>query len=161
MPIPETDNIQFTRAEPDDAATLTEVAIRSFADEVAQYGRGPDGHDQIEQHLSFMQQALYYKICSADQIIGGFCLIELAADHLELGIIFLDPDVQNKRVGSRAMRFMEQMYPQVKTWTLDTGFESFRNQRFYEKCGYVQVGRTDADPETGFYKVLYQKMIAE
>ncbi|WP_246009398.1 hypothetical protein [Brevibacillus fluminis] len=86
MPIPETDNIQFTRAEPDDAATLTEVAIRSFADQVAQYGRGPDGHDQVEQHLSFMQQALYYKICSDDQIIGGFCLIELAADHLELGI---------------------------------------------------------------------------
>ncbi|NTU23512.1 GNAT family N-acetyltransferase [Brevibacillus sp. HB1.2] len=149
----------FKKAVPANAEQLTQIAVRCFAEDVQKYGEGPVGHDQPDQHVLFMQKAHYYTILLDDQIVGGFCLLPVDHEHLELGIIYVDPDKQNLRIGSQTMQFMEAAYPHIKKWTLDTGYEAERNQYFYEKCGYKKVGETAPNAANGFYKFRYEKRI--
>ena len=52
----------------------------------------------------------------------------------------MHPDYQNQGIGSQAMTFLEETYPHINQWTLDTPVWAKRNQRFYEKHGYVKTG---------------------
>lgn len=151
----------FKKAVPADAEQLTQIAIRSFAEEVQKYGEGPAGHDMPEQHVMYMQSSHYYTILVDDAIVGGFCLIPVDSDHLELGIIYVDPERQNMRIGSQTMQFIEAAYPHIKKWTLDTGYEALRNQHFYEKCGFKKVGASEPNKTNGFYKIKYEKRVGQ
>ncbi|ARU62657.1 GNAT family N-acetyltransferase [Tumebacillus avium] len=150
--------ITFEKARPQDADRLAEVAKRAFAEDVAKYGFGPPGHDSAEEHRMFMSHAHYYKILEDGQIIGGFCLIQESPSCLELGIIYVDPSLQSKGIGSQAMTFMHEEFPHITHWKLDTGFEAYRNHHFYQKAGYTIVGKTEPDA-TGYHKIVFEKLL--
>jgi GNAT superfamily N-acetyltransferase len=153
--------ITFKRAVVTDSADLTAVQKRTFDDDSRRYlgteTGGPPGYDSHKWQLTMMKRGLYYKILSDGQLIGGMIIFNLGGGHYELGRIFIDPNFQNQGIGTQAMAFIEQRFPDARKWTLDTPAWAVRNHHFYEKLGYVRVG--EATLGGGLAGILYAKVV--
>lgn len=155
-------NLKYEIATEKDIPELTKVMTRTFDDDTQKYlgepKGGPDGYDTGEFFQRWMideENSTGYKILLNDKIIGAF--IVFIHDNREnvLGTMFIDPDYQNKRIGTLTWRFIEETYPNTKTWTLDTPSWATRNHHFYEKkCGFEKVREQPLDEWSLF---VYQK----
>ena len=152
--------LTFLRATDADAETLVAAQIASFHHDAVLYpgveAGGPPGYDS----LAFMQRMMaggdVYAIRADGVIVGGIGVFDEGSGHYHLGVIFLDPDHQNRGIGTRAMHFLEATYPDWHRWTLDTPQYAIRNHHFYEKLGYVRVG-IDVQPDITLY--IYEKRL--
>ena len=54
--------------------------------------------------------------------------------------IFVLPQYQNQGIAYTAIQKVFKMYPDVKTWKLDTILQEKGNCHLYEKCGFKRVG---------------------
>lgn len=149
--------ISFERAKESDAPGLLKAKVRAFEEDLKRYGFGPPGYDSIEDTKRAINKAAYYKILSDGNIIGGFSIYEQGGARFELGSIYIDPDYQNLGVGSKAIGFIENQFPQARKWILDTPYLNFRNHHFYEKAGYVKVGEKLVEDFPGFCLFIYEK----
>ena len=149
--------IRFERAKLEDAKPLALASWRAFNHDV-HYGApskgGPPGYRSAQFQGKAMKWGIYYKIVSDYQIIGGIIVFDKGGGHFELGRIFLDPEHQNQGIGSQALRFVEEAFPQARRWTLDTPRWNQRTQRFYEKMGYVRVGEGRPDGSLCLYEKI-------
>lgn len=150
--------ICITRAVESDCEALACVANSVFSMDSKINGPLPDGVADPEAHKSYIQMSNYYKILNNGELVGGLCLIKEAPKHVEVGIIFLEPEMQDQGIGRDVLCVMEEVYSNITQWTLDTGYQDYRNQHFYEKLDYNRVGTTEPE-ENGYYKILYQKII--
>jgi GNAT superfamily N-acetyltransferase len=137
--------LRFEKADLKDARTLALICERAFHSDV-DYGApgatgGPPGYNSDRWQIRLMISSEYYKILLDDRIVGGIFFGPVAYQHYELMRIFVDPAYQHQGVGVQAMAFMESLHLEVKRWTLGTPQWNTRTPRFYEKCGYVLVGR--------------------
>lgn len=102
-----------------------------------------------------MKSGVYYKILDGDMIIGGMVISRLKPGQYRLRRLYVDPDYQDKGVGTKAISFMENEFPDAQVWNLDTPVVATRNHHFYEKLGYVRTG------DGGGGQYLYEKRIAQ
>ena len=141
--------LDLAPATPDDADALAAVSRRAFDDDI-RYGApgpgGPPGYDSPEWQRRVMvsRGCRYYKLSLADHIVGGAIVFERGAGHYYLGRIYLEPAVQNRGLGRRALALLWAAVPAARVWTLETPDWNPRTQHFYERAGFVKV-RTDAD----------------
>ena len=153
--------IRFVKARTRDAEELTEVQRRTFDEDSRRFaGRpgGPPGYDSVDWTLWAIKTGIYFKISAGDQIIGGVILFDMHQRHFNLGRIFVDPDWQDRGIGTQAIQFIEKTFPYVKRWSLDTPEWAVRNHHFYEKLGYVRVGE-EVPPGVDMRLYLYEKRI--
>jgi len=140
--------IQFKKARVADAQTLALISGRAFDHDV-HYGApgpgGPPGYKSDQWQRKMMRLGDYYKILDDDQIIGGFIIFRKAPREYELGRIFIEPDYQNRGLGSQAFAFIWAEYPLAKRWTLGTPAWNRRNRHFYQKVGFVEIGMDGPD----------------
>lgn len=143
--------ISFERAGPADAEALVQVQVRAFHDDARLYPgippSGPPGYDSLPVMLEKIQRDEVYKVLREGQIIGDLIICPQGDGHYHLDVICIDPDHHNQGIGTQAMQFMEQQYPDASRWTLDTPFYAIRNQHFYEKLGYVKVAENPVPVE--------------
>ncbi len=148
--------IQFELAKPEDAKALALISWQAFEHDI-NYGApsvgGPPGYKSDRWQRKMMSGGHYYKISLDDRIIGGFIIFDKGGGHYQLGRIFLEPECQNKGIGTQTVQFIEKMYPAAKKWTLDTPRWAVRNHHFYQKMGYVEVKTTKDN------LVWYQKLM--
>lgn len=147
------------RATPADVEALVQVQIAAFHNDTALYGvelGGPPGYDSVADTLKKISTCDFYKIMSDDQIIGGLTVYVEAEGVCHVDMIYLDPTYHNQGIGSHAMTYIEQTYPDAKKWTLHTPEWAIRNQHFYEKLGYVKVGE-EVLPDITLY--AYEKRL--
>jgi GNAT superfamily N-acetyltransferase len=151
--------ITFERAIPVDAVALTEVQTRTFDDDsrrfLGQPSGGPPGYDSVGWQVQRMQRgADYYKILADGQIVGGMIVFKPGPDTMVLGRIYVDPDFQDRGIGTQAMAWVEAQYPGAQTWRLDTPTWATRNHHFYEKLGYKRVRVVAAEENVEYEKRL-------
>lgn len=154
--------ISIKRAQTEDAHELLKIRIEAFKEDEDLYGFGPPGYDSLENLLNAIESAVYFKILDAEKIIGGMSVYELGENVFWLGAIYLKKEYQNKGIGSCAIRFLENEFPEVRSWRLETPYLSFRNHHFYEKLGYVKSGEKVhecCNPE--FFLYIYEKTIQQ
>lgn len=146
--------IRVERAGLADARELTRISWKSFEYDI-NYGApgigGPPGYKSILWQRMLIQRAKYFKILYDERIIGGFIVFPKGNGHYELGRIFVDPDYQNQGIGTKALEYMEELFPEAKKWRLGTPRWNRRTHHFYEKTGYTRVGE---DENFGY---LYEK----
>lgn len=147
--------ITITDAKVEDAYELLNTKIKAFEDEVKLYGFGPPGYDSIENQIKSIINGHYYKIIDNFIIIGGISAFEIGSAQFRIGSVFINPDYQNKGIGSKAITHLLKEFPYIKKWSLETPHLSFRNHHFYEKMGFIKVGET-AFESNGFYLFLYE-----
>lgn len=149
----------FENAIESDAKILREIAIKAFQDDYNTYGSMPPEIDTIGWHKSNIKSGMYYKIIYENKIVGGIKLFDLKNLHFRLGAIFIEPDYQNKKIGTEAIKFIEREYPNVKKWSLDTPYKSYRNHYLYEKLGYKKVAEEYPEQNKEFCLYIYEKHI--
>ena len=155
--------IELKPAMPVDAVELTDVQMRTFDEDSRAHGQGerggPPGYDSVAWQIDMMQRGQYFKLVDTQRIIGGAIVFDYGCGHFELGRIYLDPEFQNRGLGSIAMQLIEQQFPTAERWTLDTPHWAKRNHHFYEKLGYVKVREEAIDELGGLRLFFYEKEI--
>ena len=143
-------DISFRLMEESDIPDLTQVMKRAFDDDaqkhLGQESGGPPGYDNggfFQEWLLPYEESVGYKVLVGDDLIGGIIVWILPKAHNILGTIFVDPNFQDRGVGQRIWIFIEETYPDAKSWRLGTPAWAIKNHHYYEKCGFVRV---DEDP---------------
>jgi GNAT superfamily N-acetyltransferase len=140
-------NLSFEVITEADIPELTRVMTRAFDDDSRKHlGKekgGPDGYDNgdfFRKWLFGFKETDGYKVVLDRTAIGGIIVWILPDGDNIVGTIFIDPDYQDRGVGSTAWKFIESKYPQTKTWRLTTPKFATKNHFFYKtKCGFTRV----------------------
>lgn len=143
-------SIQFAKAGTSDALTLTGISKRSFDSDVLIGGPpsgGPPGYMSLPFHTKIARQGHLYKLTDEGLIVGGAILF-LKDDILNVARIFVAPEHFCKGYGIFMMREVENLFPEVKEFTLDTPVWNVRTNSFYTKLGYREIKR---DKEFVYY----------
>ncbi len=140
----------FLIMEEPDIPVLMPVMKRAFDDDARKHlgkeSGGPPGYDDGEFFRTWLlpyQESVGYKIRSGDQVIGGIIVWILPEGHNILGTIFVDPEYQDLGVGQQTWQFIEETYPETRSWRLGTPVWAIKNHHFYAKCGFKRV---ESDP---------------
>ena len=148
--IGKTKRLEFEKITESDLPRLTEVMKRAFDDDaqkhLGQESGGPPGYDDGEFFRTWLfpfEESIGYKIILEESVIGGIIVWILPDGHNILGTIFVDPDYQDLAVGQDTWQFIEETYPDTKSWRLGTPDWATKNHHFYAKCGFEAV---EADP---------------
>jgi GNAT superfamily N-acetyltransferase len=144
------ETLTFRQMQESDIEAISPVMRRAFDDDaqkhLGQPTGGPPGYDDGEFFRTWLlpyDESIGYLVLKGEQIIGGIIVWILPEGHNILGTIFVDPDHQDHGVGQRTWGFIEQSYPETKSWRLATPEWATKNHAFYEKCGFQRV---DDDP---------------
>ncbi len=143
--------LEFKSIIEDDLIEITEIMMRAFDDDARQYqGKekgGPEGYDNGEFFRKWLfgyDESTGFKIILDSNTIGAMILWIFSDGKNLLGNIFIDPDIQNRGVGSQVWSWIEAKYPETKSWSLETHHKSIRNHHFYEKkCGFTKIKEQD------------------
>ena len=139
-------SLQFVKAGTSDAPVLNAISKHAF-DSDAEVGApsagGPPGYMSLKYHMKMARSGHLYKLTENGLIIGGAILFP-DGDTLNIGRIFVNPDLHRKGYGIRMMREIEAMFPDIRTFTLDTPAWNIRTNSFYRKMGYTEARRDEA-----------------
>jgi len=159
----------FAVFEQGDIPSLTTIMTAAFNQDAQLFhGKqedGPPGYDTGEffrKWLFGQEVTAGFKILSDGEIVGATIVWIHPSGENFLGTIFVDPEHQNKGIGSQTWRFIEASYPLARSWSLTTPALSKRNRHFYvAKCGFREeriedgfvhmkkITKADIAPEPG------------
>lgn len=91
----------------------------------------------IKDSLCAKGSKAYHIVCDG-LIVGGIVLvIDIAARHGSLDLLFINPDIHSRGIGMSAWKTVEMMYPEITVWETHTPYFEKRNIHFYvNKCGF-------------------------
>ena len=138
-------SLRLLKASPSDALTISGISKRAFDSDVsvgAPAPSGPPGYMSAEFHAEMAEQGHLYKLTEDGLVVGG-ALLFLEGDVLNVGRIFVAPEHFRKGYGIFMMQEIENMFPGVKEFTLDTPVWNVRTNSLYPKLGYTEVKRDD------------------
>ncbi|KAA0564409.1 GNAT family N-acetyltransferase [Bacillus sp. CH30_1T] len=81
----------------------------------------------------------YFKIIYQEELVGGVIVTLEGKRHGRVDRIFVDPNYQGKGIGSSTIRLIEEKFPKVRLWELETSRRRLNNHAFYEKMGYKKI----------------------
>jgi len=143
-------NLAFQVMNETDIPEVTLIMKRAFDDDAQKHlgkeSGGPPGYDNggfFRTWLLPYQESVGYKILSLQILIGGIIVWILPEGHNILGAIFVDPVYQDQGIGYKTWQFIEDTFPETKSWRLVTPSWAIKNHYYYKKCGFKQV---DSDP---------------
>ena len=134
----------FTPLREQDIEALTPIMRRAFDEDTRLHLGLPAGGPQGYDDGSFLRRyglhpgATAYCIHAQGRLAGGVILWINDTDHCNtLGNLFLDPELQNRGLGTQVWREIERMFPDTLLWNTETPIYSHRNHNFYvNKCGF-------------------------
>lgn len=135
--------MELLKAGTADALVLNCISKQSFDSDVdvgAPSKVGPPGYMSLKYHMKMARSGHLFKLIDNGLIVGGAILFP-DGDQLNIGRIFISPEHFRKGYGTCMMRQIEAMFPDVRTFTLDTPVWNARTNAFYAKLGYAEVRR--------------------
>jgi len=144
------------KLQKNDMETLFSIAVRSFEPDYYKYGVYPPLLNM--KRKKFSPPRIFGKAIFANNTIVGGAFILAFGKKGEIGAIFIDPNEQHKGYGKQVMIMIEEMYPKVRRWKLETPGESYGLHRFYESVGYIKAGEW-SDKKSGMLAFQYEKAI--
>ena len=138
-------SLQLTKAGTSDAPVLNAISKHAFDSDIevgAPAAGGPPGYMSLKYHIKMAGSGHLFKLTENGLIIGGAILF-LNGDTLNISRIFVNPDHHRKGYGIWMMREIEALFPDIRTFTLDTPVWNIRTNSFYLKLGYTEVKRND------------------
>jgi len=138
-------SLEFRAAGPSDVPVLTRLSKQAFDSDVevgAPSAGGPPGYMSEPFHLEMARTGHLYKLTENGLIVGGALLFR-DGDELNVGRVFVNPAHFRKGYGMRMMEAIEEMFADVKVFTLDTPVWNIRTNAFYAKLGYTEEKRSE------------------
>ena len=140
-------NLQFMKAGTADAPVLNALSKLAFDSDMtvgAPSAGGPPGYQSVSFHLKMARMNHLFKLVDESGVILGGAILFRQGDTLNIGRIFIDPQHFRKGYGILMMREIENLFPDVRLFTLDTPVWNTRTNEFYTKLGYSEMKR-DSD----------------
>lgn len=109
---------------------------------------GPPNYDSLEFHTRMQREGHLFTFEVEGTIVGGALLFR-DGPILYVGRLFISPEFFRQGLGQRLMEEIEACYPDVQVAKLETPVWNVRTNRFYPKCGYVEVRR---DQESVYFE---------
>ena len=136
-------SVQLTKAGTSDVLVLNALSKLAFDSDVevgAPSAGGPPGYMSLKYHMKMAKSGHLFKLTENGLIIGGAILFR-DGDTLNIGRIFVNPDHHRKGYGIRMMHEIEALFPDIRTFILDTPAWNIRTNSFYLKLGYTEIMR--------------------
>jgi RimJ/RimL family protein N-acetyltransferase len=93
-----------------------------------------------------------------DKFVGGAIVEDLGNSTREIVIFFLIVEYQSKGIGKKALKMVEDYFPETRIFRLITPSQVVRNAVFYvNKCGYHIVKVVDFDKEANTADYVFEK----
>lgn len=143
--------MKLTKSKPEDIAIITEISTRAFNSdaEICEDGMdGPPDYDNIEWHITMMNEGHLYTAVQKGVIVGGVVLFE-EKKALYIVRIFVKPELFDRGYGTMIMSEIEQMFKSYDVIRAQTSAWNDRTNSFYKKNGYRISGR---DEEMVFFE---------
>jgi len=136
--------LSFKPFEESDIETLSPLMKRAF-DKDSQIHLGIDGGPDGYENGNFLKKWYLsnkngaFAIYKDDKPIGGInVFVNIQKKEGFLGNMFIDVEYEDKGIGVLCWKFIEEKFPQIKTWFTETPKFSKRNHHFYvNKCGFM------------------------
>lgn len=136
-----------------DAEDLTEIMKRTFdeeakqwlygQDDVIDYNIQPPGYSSVEMMKYSIEELDSFKVIMDKEIIGGIIVTVSGKSYGRIDRIFIDPVYQGKGIGSHVIKLMEEEYPNIRIWDLETSSRQINNHHFYKKMGYEIIFKSE------------------
>ncbi|MEH6935919.1 GNAT family N-acetyltransferase [Bacillus sp. JJ783] len=136
-----------------DAEKLTEIMKRTFDEEAKQwlpdqekivdYNIQPPGYSSVEMTIYSIEELDYCKVILDEEIVGGIIVTISGKSYGRIDRIFVDPIHQGKGIGAQVIDFIEEEFPSIRIWDLETSSRQINNHHFYKKMGYETIFETE------------------
>ncbi|EEL22995.1 MULTISPECIES: GNAT family N-acetyltransferase [Bacillus] len=136
-----------------DAEKLTEIMKRTFDEEakrwlcgqydVIDYNIQPPGYSSVEMMKYSIEELDSYKVIMDEKIIGGIIVTISGKSYGRIDRIFVEPFLQGKGIGSRIIKLIEEKFPNIRIWDLETSSRQVNNHHFYKKMGYEIIFKSE------------------
>ena len=151
-------NIDLVPAVETDGKAITELMIVVYESERSQWFQGHEddlfipGYNLESMQKYHMWDHKYFKILYDSILVGVILIFTTGREHGRIERFYILPEHQNLGIGSQVLVKIEDLFPTINLWTLETTQYSVRNQRFYEKNGYKLSGGDEK--KRYYYKVI-------
>ncbi len=148
--------MQLIKAKEEHISELVRISKEAFDSDVfvgATEIGGPPEYNSFEWHIDMMKEGHLFTAVDNDKIVGG-AIIFLDANNasiMYIGRIFVNPSYFKKGYGIAIMEQIENLYPNISIWELDTPVWNIRTNRFYKRIGYKEIKR---DNEFVYYRKI-------
>ncbi|EJR04773.1 acetyltransferase [Bacillus cereus MC118] len=85
----------------------------------------------------------YFKVIMDEEIVGGIIVTISGKSYGRIDRIFVDPKHQGIGIGAQVIDFIEEEFPSVRIWDLETSSRQINNHHFYKKMGYETIFETE------------------
>ncbi|PES61867.1 GNAT family N-acetyltransferase [Bacillus cereus] len=136
-----------------DAEKLTEIMKRTFDEEakrwlcdqegVIDYNIQPPGYSSVEMTIYSIEELDHFKVIMDEEIVGGIIVTISGKSYGRIDRIFVNPKHQGKGIGSQVIDFIEEEFPSVRIWDLETSSRQINNHHFYKKMGFETIFETE------------------
>ncbi len=138
--------VKLEEVREDELPMLHEMQVESFMPLYEKYH--DEGSPAIESFERIKGRAArpnrkYYFIVMDGARVGAINLGHNDPEEKQVSFIspiFIRPQFWDRGIGYAAIQKAFELYPEVKTWKLETILQEERNCHLYEKCGFVRVG---------------------
>ena len=76
-----------------------------------------------------------------DKRVGALRVVRIDEASCRIAPVFIIPQYQKTGIAQKVFALLEQEYPNVMLWKLDTILQEKGNCHLYEKLGYHQTGK--------------------
>lgn len=111
--------------------------------DVIDYNIQPPGYSSVEMMRYSIEELNCYKVIMDGKIIGGIIVTISGKSYGRIDRIFVDPVYQGKGIGSNVIKLIEEEYPSIRIWDLETSSRQLNNHHFYKKMGYEIIFKSD------------------
>lgn len=136
-------NIKFEKMMEKDITNLVPIMKMAFDYDskihLGQETGGPEGYDDgtFLRKWGLDKKTTSYCIYLGTVLIGGTILWINDNNENYLGNLFIDPNYEDKGIGTKIWSEIESMYSNTETWNTETPIFSHRNHNFYvNKYGF-------------------------
>lgn len=124
-------------ADVNDAEAILKLQRAAYQSEAKLYNdfEIPPLIETLSQLKTLFANHIFLK-ATVDAKIVGSVRANLHNGSCHIGRLIVDPEYQNRGIGTQLLAEIERKYPACRRFELFTGIKSQRNIRLYEKAGY-------------------------
>nr|WP_089743566.1 GNAT family N-acetyltransferase [Gracilibacillus ureilyticus] len=136
--------VWLKRATDNDAELIFDMQVEAFMpllNKYEDYDTNP-ANETIDKVLMRINRrdGGFYKIMADNKLAGAICVFWKEDVKFWISPMFILPAYQGKGIAQKAIKLIEEIFPQASSWELATVLEETKNCYLYEKMGYYETG---------------------
>ena len=136
-------NIRILRASKNDIPLIHEMQVQACMPLLRKY-KDYDSSPACETRKRIFEKfsepnTTYFLILCDNKRVGAVRVIKTDEASCWIAPVFIIPQYQKKGIAQKVFALLEQAYPNVMLWKLDTILQEKGNCHLYEKLGYRQT----------------------